>query len=193
MREALLVRRPDAVRVDVFSPFGLALALGVHGSLLWAYPPGEATCYQGPASPANVTRILGAPLAVADLVDILLGGPPARAPTAPPDLSVTPEGEYRLAVPFGPGVQTIWFAGDTHAVLRVEERREGAVVLLVAFGDHRDGFPRTLDLGAPAVGAAARLTYAEVETNPSLDATLFAPPLAPRVLPLEAAALPEAS
>src|SRR5581483_722445 len=37
-REAILVRRPDALRIDVLSPFGLALAVGVHGPVMWAYP-----------------------------------------------------------------------------------------------------------------------------------------------------------
>src|SRR5439155_294411 len=53
-REALLVRRPDAVRIDVLSPFGLALAVGVQGPLLWAYPPAESTRYEGSASAANL-------------------------------------------------------------------------------------------------------------------------------------------
>ena len=78
-REALLVRRPDAVRIDVLSPFGLALAVGVQGSLLWAYPPAESTRYEGPASAANLTRLLGAPVEVGDVVEVLLGLPPARA------------------------------------------------------------------------------------------------------------------
>src|SRR5204863_3513890 len=62
IREALLVRRPDAVRVDVLSPFGLALAVGVRGDLLWAYPPARGTRYEGPATPANMVRLLGAPI-----------------------------------------------------------------------------------------------------------------------------------
>src|ERR1043166_9280100 len=103
IREALLVRRPDAVRVDVLSPFGLALAVGVRGDLLWAYPPARGTRYEGPATPTNLVSLLGAPVAVADIVDVLLGVPPARDPIAPPLLSATPEGEYRLRPPPAPG------------------------------------------------------------------------------------------
>jgi len=192
-REAVLVQRPGDVRVDVFSPFGLALALGVRDSVLWAYPPGEGVCYQGPATPENVTRLLGAPLAVSDLIDILLGTPPARVPVTTPALDVTDEGEYRLTVPFGPGVQTIWFAGDALTVLRAEETRGSAVVFRLAFRDYRDGFPHAFDLNAPIVGATTEVTYRDVEPNAALDATLFAPPPAPRVLPLEAAVPPDAS
>src|SRR5206468_3129263 len=113
VREAVLVRRPDAIRIDVLSPFGLALAVGVKGDLLWAYPPARGTRYEGRATPANLVRFLGAPIEVADVVDVLLGVPPAREPVAPPVMSVTREGEYRVALPLAGGTQTIWFAGDT--------------------------------------------------------------------------------
>ena len=186
-RQAVVVRRPDAVRVDVLSPFGLVLALGTRDDFLWVYPSGEGTRYEGPASPANVTRFLGAPFAVTDLVDILLGLPPARTPTGTPALATTPQGEYQLTLPAGLRVQTIWFAGDTLAVRRAEEAENGVVLLRVAFGDYRNGFPYTLDVGAPATGTAARLAYEQVEPNAAVDLALFAPPPAPRVLPLEAA------
>jgi hypothetical protein len=184
-RQALLVRRPDAVRIDVLSPFGLALALGAQGPLLWAYPPAEATRYEGPATPANLTRFLGAPVAVRDIVDLLLGVPPARTAAGPLGLSHTPEGEYRLRVPLEDGEQTIWFAGDTLAVLRAEERRGATVTLTIAFSDYRDGFARSLEVGAPESGAQARLRYEALEPNAAIDPALFAPPPAPRVLPLE--------
>src|SRR5207244_1728526 len=112
IREALLVRRPDAVRVDVLSPFGLALAVGVRGDLLWAYPAAKGTRYEGPATPANMVRVLGTPVAVADVVDVLLGVPPARDAIGPPLLAATREGEYRLVLPLADGPQAIWFAGD---------------------------------------------------------------------------------
>jgi hypothetical protein len=187
MHETLLVSRPDSVRIDVLSPFGLALALGARGALLWAFPAGEATRYEGSATPANLTRFLGAPISVPDIVDVLLGLPPARAPAGRPTAAPTREGEHRLTVPLADGVQTIWFAGDTLAVLRAEEERGGAVAVRVGFGDYRDGFPHALDIGVPASGAEATLTYDAVEPNAPVDPVLFAPPTASRVLPLEAA------
>jgi hypothetical protein len=192
VHEAVVVRRPDAVRIDVLSPFGLALAVGVVAGELWAYPPAQATRYQGPATPATLGRFLGTPIAVPDVVDVLLGVPPARAPVGPPVLSTTRDGEYRLAVPLAHGVQTIWFAGDTLVVRRAEETEDGRLVLGVVFDDYRDGFPHVLDVAA-LPGPAARLTYDAVETNAPLDAGVFTPPPASRVLPLEAAPAPERS
>lgn len=187
IREAVLVRRPDAIRIDVFSPAGLAYALGADGAILWAYPPAERTRYEGAATPANVTRLLGAPIALRDVVDILLGVPPARRPTAPPELSVTPEREYRLTLPLENGVQDVWFAGDPLTVRRAEEAQRGETRLRVAFDDYQDGFPHAIEVEAPASGATVKLTYGTVEVNVPLDPALFAPPPATRVLPLEAA------
>ena len=185
VREVVLVRRPDGVRIDVLSPFGLALALGVDGPLVWAYPPSQSTRYEGPATPENLRRFLGAPVAVDDIVDVLLGVPPARQPVDTPALSATKEGGYRLTVPLARGTQTIWFAGDTLLVERAEESGDSGVALAVAFADYRDGFPYQVDVAAPG-GAAAQLTYDAVELNAAMDPVVFVAPPAPRVLPLDA-------
>jgi hypothetical protein len=132
-----------------------------------------------------MTRFLGAPVAVTDMVDILLGDPPARTARGPATVEVTREGEYRLTLPLADGVvQHVWLSADTRAVTRVEEVHDGTVVLAARFGDHEDGFPRTLDVSAR--GAEARLAYDRVEPNAALDDSLFAPPPANRVLPLDA-------
>ena len=190
VREAVIVRRPDQVRIDVLSPFGLALAVGLRGPLLWAYPPAQRTRYEGEASPANLARFLGAPVAGPDVVDLLLGVPPSREPVAPPALDVTDEREYRVMLPLAGGTQTIWFEGDTLLVRRAEETSDGTVALRVTFDDYHDGFPYVLDVAAVG-GAGARLTYDTVEPNATVDPALFAPPPAARVLPLEAAPSPE--
>ena len=190
VREALLVRRPDAVRIDVLSPFGLTLAVGARGSLLWAYPPSAGTRYEGDATPENLARFLGAPVAVPDVVSILLGGPPQREPAAPSSLARTRDGEYRLTLPLTGGTQTIWFAGDTLTVRRAEETRGPTLALRVVFDDYRDGFPHVIDVAGPTAGA--RLAYDAVELNAPLDPAVFAPPPAARVLPLEAAPAREA-
>jgi hypothetical protein len=126
------------------------------------------------------------------VVDLLLGVPPARVPIAPPAVSATPEGEYRVTVPLASGTQTLWFAGDGAVVRRAEETREGRAVLRVSFDDYRDGFPRVVDVASEG-GPSARLVYDAVEPNAPVEPAVFAPPPAPRVLPLEAAPGPETS
>lgn len=184
-REAILVLRPDGVRIDVLSPFGLALAVGVRGDLLWAYPPARATRYEGPATPANLVRFLGAPVTVGDVVDLLLGVPPARTPVAAPSVTTTREGEYRVTVPLAAGEQTIWFGGEPPVVLRADETRDGRSVFHAVFDEYRDGFPHVVDVAAEG-GSAARLAYESVELNAAVAPQVFAPPPAARVLPLDA-------
>jgi hypothetical protein len=126
-------------------------------------------------------------MAVSDVVDVLLGMPPARRPSAQPEVEMTPEREYRLTLPLADGAQQVWFADDAYTVRRAEEARRGRAALRVAFDDHRDGFPHAIVIESLASGEKLQLTYGTVEPNVALDARLFAPPPAPRVLPLEAA------
>src|SRR5262245_63052649 len=77
-RQAVLVQRPGEVRMDVMSPFGLALARGTQRDLLWAHSPSQQVRYEGEATPLNLARFLGAPVSVGARVYIQLGLPPAR-------------------------------------------------------------------------------------------------------------------
>lgn len=185
-REALVVQRPAGVRIDVLSPFGLAVAVGTNGSVLWAFPPAEGARYEGPASPENLARFLGVPVAVPDLIDILMGLPPARTVVGPVHMETTREREYRLTLPLDDGTQTLWFTGDPVVLTRAEEVRSSGPVLRVAFGDWQAALPRTLEVTVPSTGAAVHLAYDAVELNAGVDPTVFAPPPATRVLPLEA-------
>jgi hypothetical protein len=185
-RKAVLVERPDRVRIDVLSPFGLAMALGAHDSRLWVYPVNEAVVYEGPADSQQLARFLGAPLSLPDLVNILLGVPPVRQPSAAPRLERTDDGRYRLTLPLADGAQVLGFAPDTLDLRTVEEVRGGNVVLRVAFDDYDQGFARSVEVSAPLIGASARVAYDAVEQNPALDPRLFDPPAVPKVLPLEA-------
>jgi outer membrane lipoprotein-sorting protein len=185
-RQAVLVQRPSAIRVDVLSPFGLALAMGTEGHTLWAFPPQQGVRYEGPASPANLARILGTPLAVEDLVDVFLGAAPSRTPAAPPLLDHDRDG-WVLTIAYRGGTQTLRFTPDTHELASVEERGDGGAPVRVVFADYEDGFARALDLVA-ADGRTASIAYDQVERNAPIDPAAFAPPPAPRVLPLERAA-----
>jgi hypothetical protein len=125
---------------------------------------------------------------VSDLVDILMGLPPARTATAPPAFARDPDQRIVITIPFEGGTQQLWFDPVTLQVERGEERHGDTPVFTVAFSDYRDGFPYALDVASPVVGSSARLAYDSVEQNPALESSLFAPPSSSRVLPLEAAA-----
>ena len=178
-REAVLVQRPRTLRIDVLSPVGLAMALGTDGTILWAYPPQDGVRYEGPASPENLARVLGATIAIGDLIDVLFGLPPAREPVGALRLETTSDHEYLLTLPLADGAQQLWFRGDPLALVRAEEGP-----LRVAFSDHEAGFPHSIEVLVPATGATVTLQYDQIEANPVLDPTVFLPPPAPEVRPL---------
>jgi hypothetical protein len=186
--QALLVQRPAAVRIDVLSPFGLTLALGTLGDTLWAYPPAEGVLYEGPATPANLARFVGAPVEVPDLVDILLGVAPNRQPVGPVHFEVVSGRVYQLTLPLADGAQLLRFSGDTLELQEVEEVRDERLTMRVKLAEYEQGFPRRLDVEVPATTQSATLAYDSIEPNAPLARGLFEPPGAERVLPLEAAA-----
>jgi hypothetical protein len=183
-REAVVVERPSAVRVDVLSPFGLALALGTDGETLWVFPPQERLRYEGAATPENLARFLGAAVTSTDLVNVLLGLPPERVPSARLRVERLAEGMVRVVVPFAGGEQRLEFAGRPAYVRRAEETRDGALVMRIDFDDYRDGFPWRMDVSG-AGGVAASLRYVAIEPNVAVDRAVFQPPPAARVLPLD--------
>jgi hypothetical protein len=183
--QAVLVQRPAGVRIDVLSPFGLALALGTDGESLWVYPPQERLRYEGTATPENLQRFFGAPVRLDDLVDVLLGLPPYREPTSPPRLVPLGDGVGRVVVPFEAGEQRLDFSGSPLRVTRADELRLGRLALRIDFGSYEGGFPRELDVSSPD-GAAARVRYVSVEPNVAIDQAVFQAPPARRVLPIEA-------
>ena len=187
-RQAVLVQRPSAIRIDVLSPFGLALALGTEGRTLWAFPPQQGVRYEGPASPSNVARLLGTPLGVGDLVDVLLGVPPAHQAITTPTLERA-GGDWVLTVAYRGGTQLVRFTSDTLDIREVDERPDGAASVRVRFGDYADGFARALDLDGDG-GVTASIAFDDVERNALIDASVFLPPPAARVLPLERATTP---
>jgi hypothetical protein len=185
-RQALLVQRPAAIRVDVLSPFGLALAFGTEGRTLWAFPPQRGVRYEGAATPANFQRLVGAPLAVPDMVDVLLGVPPARRAVGPPALERDGD-RWLVTVRYEGGTQVIGFSGDTLEVASVDEHPDGGAAVRVGYADYAEGFARTLDLVTEG-GESVRIAFDEVEANATIDPGVFEGPPAPRVLPIERAA-----
>jgi hypothetical protein len=123
---------------------GLALALGTDHARLWAYQPSERVRYEGRATPQNLRRLLGAPLALADVVDILLGVPPSRWRRGHLSGAVTPEG-HRLTLPLANGEQHLVRAGHAGRGPCRGERRDGTIPT------HRSattrGFPHVVDDG----------------------------------------------
>lgn len=87
----LAFERPDALRIEVPGPGGLRLVAVTRGGRLTAAFPADRAVYTGAADAAGMEALLGVALTPEEVMDLLLGAPPARlassevrwGPTAP--------------------------------------------------------------------------------------------------------------
>ena len=71
---AVMLRYPDAIRVETIPPFGPPnLFLAINGAALNIYLPGKGEFYTGSANVTNISRFLPFPLDAQELIPILLG------------------------------------------------------------------------------------------------------------------------
>ena len=84
-RQAVVVERPDRVRVEVLSMLGAVFLLVTDHGQLTAYVRDEHTVYRGAASPQNLARYARIGVPIDALVDLLLATPSAGPPPAPAD------------------------------------------------------------------------------------------------------------
>jgi hypothetical protein len=77
----LAFRRPDALRIEVPGPAGPRLVAVAAKGDLWAVFPSERAFFAGRATEADFEALLGVGLTPAEVMDLLLGLPPARLRT----------------------------------------------------------------------------------------------------------------
>jgi len=94
-REDIVVRRPDSLRVEAMSPFGVALIVAAQDSRLQIFEPSKNTLMRGTADAATLARFARIPMAPRDAVGLLMGIVPEAQTTAPPD-SVTTEDDMTV-------------------------------------------------------------------------------------------------
>ena len=71
---ALVLRKPDSLRMEPLSPFGTPLVVVVaHGASFRAYSPSRNTVYMGRTNKLGIERILGIPLNSEIVIKLLLG------------------------------------------------------------------------------------------------------------------------
>lgn len=74
----LAFERPDALRIEVPGPGGLRLVAVARADRLVAAFPADRALYTGPADAAGMESLLGIALTPVEVMDLLLGAPPAR-------------------------------------------------------------------------------------------------------------------
>jgi outer membrane lipoprotein-sorting protein len=181
VNEFVAVQRPDALHLETLDFFGKPVAvLATNGQRFALYNGQDSTFYSGPASAANVSRLLPLVLDPREAVMILLGEVPKLAAEQTRLVVDEQARAYLLTLASGAVTQRIWLGTEDLRPLRSEIR--GARAYDVRFENYQlideVVFPVEISLvavderGTPT-GVEIALKYQELELNPSLSPTLF--------------------
>jgi outer membrane lipoprotein-sorting protein len=186
VKEIVVVERPDRLRIEMMSAFGVALQIASDGQHLSAYHRGERTYYRGKATPDNLARFTRLELDLRDVADLLIGLPPGRLRLGRASIAFEPPlGFWRVTTALaGGGSQTMWFDPDTLLTVRAEETdRRGTVLYKAAYSNYTTvsgvPIPREVRFEVPEQSAKIDLRYSEISLNGQLPLDLFsfaAPP-----------------
>ncbi|HEY3448527.1 MAG TPA: DUF4292 domain-containing protein [Myxococcales bacterium] len=176
------VRRPASMHLETLNFFGKPVAaLSSNGFKFNLFVEEGATFYTGPATAANVGRLLPVAVDPEEAVAVLLGDV-LRLPGAAARVELDrDERAYRLTLTRGALSQRLWVGTQDFRLLRADV--QGAAGLRVTFGDFQAFgphiFPMQIQMlalradGTPA-GAEVELRYKDLELNVALDPSLFA-------------------
>ncbi|OQY18464.1 MAG: hypothetical protein B6I36_06930 [Desulfobacteraceae bacterium 4572_35.1] len=170
--QALLIDNHRRMRVDMLNFFGqLTMQLSVVGTKLQAYIPTEKLCYNGLATNNNIERFTGLPLAVDDLIALLLEKlPPSVLETVQP---VT--WEHGLIFPLDSGASYKLTIVDQR-VHEVEYRINSYVVYQMRYTGFTQNnlYSRHLKLQFPMDEMEVTLSVDDAQLNQHLSVAQFA-------------------
>ncbi|HEY8210967.1 MAG TPA: DUF4292 domain-containing protein [Myxococcaceae bacterium] len=181
---------PASLQMQVNDFFGRPQSvLACDGQRFGLWVAQEGAYYLGPATPANLARLLRIPLAPEEVVAMLLGRAPRIAPGTPWDLAVDPEeGAYRLSTRSEAGSQRLWVDPVTARPVKSEIATAGGGYR-VRFGDFQPAggipFPRRITLESLTRKETLELHASQVTLNEAIDPGQFSPEPPDDVTPIE--------
>lgn len=172
--QVVLAQRPDRLRTESLSPFGMPLlTLVANGERLAVLLPLQADYYQGAASAENLQRFAGIPLEPAQLVSLLL----CQVPEATDSLNIyaDPDGGWLVEL-FAAAPRQRLFFDSSGQLQRTELYQNSRLLLAVDYRDHGrwiDGFPARYVISLPKFRSIARVEFAEQRLRRTLNDDLF--------------------
>lgn len=177
-REAIVVARPDRLRVEVLSLFGSMFVLTADDGMMTAYARRENTVYRGHTTPENLWRYARLGLPVNELVDIVLGTPELHSAAAPQVSFDEAAHAVRLQEQSADGSQLVWFSAAGLPVAAEARDASGAAEWRATFADYQthDRLPVAmhLNLELPLWQRSLEIVLDDVDLNPTLDQSVFA-------------------
>lgn len=173
VQEAVLVQRPDRLRLETLTFLGAVLIVTVNDKEIIGHHPREGIFVRGPRTKENLLRYTQIPLELDEITALLLGLPPVdtRAPRRQegPTLVFSPNGRKQDAVTFESQlpVPTKWERFND----------AGAVELSARFLDYistpAGSFPSKIQVEAQLQKRKLEIRYQEPEINASLAPEIF--------------------
>jgi outer membrane biogenesis lipoprotein LolB len=189
-QEAILVQRPDQLRLETLSFLGAIMIVTVNDQEILGYLPRDDVFLRGQRSKENLRRLtkLPLPLEVGEVTALLLGLPPVNTGATP-----QPNGNS-LSFPVADGDQdVVAFETNDPVPTRWERRNAGGEAeISVKFSDYVPTpaglFPLRIAIESAIQKRRLEIRYQEPELNASLPAENFSQQKPPDVkeLPIEA-------
>jgi hypothetical protein len=172
-QEAVVVRRPDHLRLETLSPLGAILIVTVNGREIIGFHPREALFFRGESSRENLLRYTQVSLELEELTSLLVGLPPVES-------GGTWEGDQNSISKAGRGGRKDTVVFDPASVVPIKWERsapDGKTEVSATFSDYSSTpaglFPLRIVFEAPMQRRRLEIRYQEPELNVSLPFDLF--------------------
>jgi hypothetical protein len=176
-REGIVVRRPDGLRVEAMSPFGVALIVAARDSRLQIFEPSKNTLMRGTADAATLARFARIPMAPRDAVGLLMGIVPEAQTTSAPD-SITSEGDMTvLAYAEADHSRRELGFQDNQLVMVRKRTTAGAIDFEIRYADYHDiggvMFAYKVDADFPSAQTRVSFVYKRPIVNGKIADSVF--------------------
>lgn len=175
--EAIVVERPDRLRIEVLSFLGAVFVLTSQENAFTVYARHENTIYRGAASPKNMWRYARIGLPVVDLVDLVLGTPPQRDTKWTHVTWDAENGWVQLSQELDSGALVVWFEDE---LPRAAELRDayGEIQWRAMFNKYREHdqiqIATRIRLEVPDREHTVKVELDDIDVNPTLEQNTFA-------------------
>jgi hypothetical protein len=173
VQEAVLVQRPDRLRLETLTFLGAVLIVTVNDQEIIGHHPREGIFVRGPRTKENLLRYTQIPLELSEITALLLGLPPVDTGAAPrqegPTLVFSAKGRKQDAVTFESQlpVPTKWERFNDAGAMELSAR------FLDYISTPAGSFPSKIQIEAQLQKRKLEIRYQQPEINASLPPEIF--------------------
>jgi hypothetical protein len=177
-REEIIVRRPASLRVEAYSPMGVAAVVAASDSQIAVFRSSGNTLMRGKADAQTLARFAQIPLAPQPAVNLLMGLAPDGDALGGAVSSVGVEGDLLVATFKREGGSSVelGFSGENLALVRLRDQPD-SINCEVRYSDYRDiggiMFTHQLEADFPIAGTRVKFRYQRPIINGPVAQSLF--------------------